>query len=72
MSAVHANLETLPRGLQLVLGLGLAMQVSGMVWVGIVLFSAFVIFTLVTLPVEFNASSRAAVQLRQLGLVSAN
>ena len=27
-------------------------------------------FHLVTLPVEFNASSRAAVQLRQLGLVT--
>jgi Zn-dependent membrane protease YugP len=47
----------------IVLGLGLALQVSGMVWLGIVLFSAFVVFTLVTLPVEFNASSRAVAAL---------
>jgi Zn-dependent membrane protease YugP len=34
-----------------------------MVWLGILLFSAFVVFTLVTLPVEFNASSRAVAAL---------
>jgi Zn-dependent membrane protease YugP len=54
----------------IVLGLGLAMQVSGMVWLGIVLFSAFVIFTLVTLPVEFNASSRAVTALVDGGIIS--
>jgi len=54
----------------IVLGLGLATQVSGMVWVGIVLFSAFVIFTLVTLPVEFNASSRAVTALVDGGIIS--
>lgn len=54
----------------IVLGLGLAMQVSGMVWLGIVLFSAFVIFTLVTLPVEFNASSRAVAALVDGGIIS--
>jgi Zn-dependent membrane protease YugP len=54
----------------IVLGLGLAMQVSGMVWLGIVLFSAFVVFTLVTLPVEFNASSRAVAALVDGGLIT--
>lgn len=54
----------------IVLGLGLAMQVSGMVWLGIVLFSAFVIFTLITLPVEFNASSRAVAALVDGGLIT--
>jgi Zn-dependent membrane protease YugP len=54
----------------IVLGLGLAMQVSGMVWVGILLFSAFVVFTLVTLPVEFNASSRAVAALIDGGIIS--
>jgi Zn-dependent membrane protease YugP len=47
----------------IVLGLGLATQATGMVWLGIILFSAFVVFTLVTLPVEFNASSRAVAAL---------
>jgi Zn-dependent membrane protease YugP len=56
----------------IVLGLGLALQVSGMIWLGIVLFSAFVIFTLVTLPVEFNASSRAVAALVDGGLITRN
>lgn len=38
--------------------------------IGILLFSATVIFQLVTLPVEFNASSRALVQIENLGIVS--
>ena len=41
-----------------------------MVWAGVVLFSAFVIFTLVTLPVEFNASSRAVAVLESEGMIS--
>jgi Zn-dependent membrane protease YugP len=36
---------------------------------GIVLFSFGVLFQLVTLPVEFDASKRALVQLNSLGLV---
>ena len=38
--------------------------------IGIVLFSAAVLFQIVTLPVEFDASRRALVQLKQLGLVT--
>jgi len=38
--------------------------------VGILLFSFAVVFQIVTLPVEFDASRRALVQLNQLGLVS--
>ncbi|WP_455538451.1 zinc metallopeptidase [Terrisporobacter sp.] len=37
--------------------------------VGILLFSASVLFQIVTLPVEFNASSRALTQLTTLGIV---
>ena len=37
---------------------------------GLALFGATVFFQLVNLPVEFNASSRAKVQLVQLGIVS--
>ena len=54
----------------IVLGLGLATQVSGLVWVGVVMFAAFVVFTLVTLPVEFNASSRAVAALVDTGIIT--
>lgn len=40
-----------------------------MLQIGILMFSATVIFQLITLPVEFNASSRALVQLQDLGIV---
>jgi uncharacterized protein len=40
-----------------------------LIWLGIGLFSAVVFFQLVNLPVEFNASSRAKVQLVQLGII---
>ncbi len=50
--------------------LGLIFQAASLVNVGIILFSAAVLFTLVTLPVEFNASRRAMVALRQMGLVT--
>ncbi|MEG0855058.1 MAG: zinc metallopeptidase [Terrisporobacter sp.] len=37
--------------------------------IGIILFAASVLFQIVTLPVEFNASSRALAQLTSLGIV---
>lgn len=49
---------------------GLAMASTQLVWAGIVLFSAFVIFTLITLPVEFNASSRAVQVLENSGMIA--
>ena len=42
----------------------------GLLDIGIFLFTFGVIFQLVTLPVEFDASKRAVVQLNRLGLVS--
>lgn len=50
--------------------IGLAMASTQMVWAGVVLFSAFVIFTLVTLPVEFNASSRAVQVLSSSNMIA--
>ena len=38
---------------------GLLFQSAGMFQIGAILFSAFVVFTLITLPVEFDASNRA-------------
>lgn len=37
--------------------------------IGIILFSASVLFQIITLPVEFNASNRAIVQMGNLGIV---
>ena len=50
---------------------GIVMQsLHFLAWVGIVLFSFVVVCQIVTLPVEFNASTRAKRQLSALGLVS--
>ncbi len=55
-------------GILCAIGIGLAS--TKMVLVGVVLFSAFVLFTLVTLPVEFNASNRAVAVLEQTGMIT--
>lgn len=49
--------------------LGLIMQMRPLLTVGIVLFSLAVLFQLVTLPVEFNASSRALHILENNGVL---
>jgi Zn-dependent membrane protease YugP len=54
----------------ILLVVGLATQISGFAILGVILFSVFVLFTLVTLPVEFDASRRAVVALQELGMVS--
>ena len=51
--------------------LGLIIGLSGLVTIGLVLFSAIVLFQLVTLPVEFDASKRALVALENGGLLAA-
>lgn len=50
--------------------MGLFLGSFGLLQIGILLFAAAVLFHLVTLPVEFDASRRALVQLEQLGLVT--
>ena len=49
---------------------GLILGATGLLQVGIILFSAAVLFQVITLPVEFNASSRALAQLNTLGIVT--
>jgi Zn-dependent membrane protease YugP len=49
---------------------GLALQSMTLIWAGIALFSTVVVFQLVNLPVEFDASRRARQQLRETGLIS--
>lgn len=49
---------------------GFIFSLFNMTMIGIIFFSTTVVFQLVTLPVEFNASSRALVQLRTLGIAT--
>lgn len=50
--------------------IGVFAQMSGLLLLGIILMAAGVIFQLVTLPVEFDASKRAMQQIEALGIVS--
>jgi Zn-dependent membrane protease YugP len=52
--------------------LGLIMGLTGLVTIGLVLFAVIVLFQLVTLPVEFDASKRALVALEGQGLLAAD
>ncbi len=47
---------------------GILLSSDGLVTVGILAFTGYVLFHLVTLPVEFNASSRALAQIEGLGI----
>ncbi len=47
---------------------GILLQLSGLLWLGVVLFGAALLFHVVTLPVEFDASRRALVYLDSRGL----
>jgi hypothetical protein len=48
---------------------GVILQLQPLAWVGIAMFAAATLFALVTLPVEFNASSRAMAELQTLGFI---
>lgn len=48
---------------------GVVVGVTQIAWAGIALFAAATLFALITLPVEFNASSRALAQLTTLGII---
>ena len=50
--------------------LGLIMGLTGLVTIGLILFAVIVLFQLVTLPVEFDASKRALVALEGQGLLA--
>lgn len=64
-----ANISSNIAWVFVIIGL-LSTAMSGMLLVGIVLMAAGVLFQLVTLPVEFNASNRAMDQMVSLGMIS--
>ncbi len=49
---------------------GFLLDMLNLIGIGIILFSAAVIFQLITLPVEFDASSRARNKLLELGMIT--
>jgi len=49
---------------------GVIFQFTGLIAVALIVFGFAVVFQFVTLPVEFNASRRAAAQLKELGLAN--
>jgi Zn-dependent membrane protease YugP len=51
---------------------GIFLQIAGFIVLAVALYSVAVLFQIVTLPVEFDASSRAKRQLNELGLVIAS
>ncbi|HQA06429.1 MAG TPA: zinc metallopeptidase [Syntrophomonadaceae bacterium] len=55
-----------------ILLLGFVINSADLIMVGIILFSAVVLFHVVTLPVELNASNRAVLQLSEAGIISAS
>jgi Zn-dependent membrane protease YugP len=48
---------------------GMLLQLTTLAWVGIILFGASSLFALITLPVEFNASTRAKELLISQGII---
>ncbi|MCU0822015.1 MAG: zinc metallopeptidase [Spirochaetes bacterium] len=56
----------------IIIMLGMVIGAMGLVKLGIVLFSLVVIFQLITLPVEFNASERAKAILVSHGILSSD
>jgi len=49
--------------------IGILLQFSGLIWLGIIFFSGSVVFAFLTLPVEWDASRRALQMLKAGGLV---
>ncbi|HEY4689402.1 MAG TPA: zinc metallopeptidase [Anaerolineae bacterium] len=50
--------------------IGLLLRSMELAWLGVIFFGGTVVFSLLTLPVELNASSRAIAMLRNDGLVT--
>lgn len=50
--------------------LGFFFEATNLIWLGIITVGVGVIFQIITLPVEFNASSRALIELNELNLVN--
>ena len=52
--------------------LGFLLRATGLLWLGIIFFGLVVLFSILTLPVEFDASRRGLILLRESGLMMSN
>jgi Zn-dependent membrane protease YugP len=50
--------------------IGFLLNFTELAWLGVILFASAVVFSLITLPVEFDASKRAKVLLHNSGVLS--
>lgn len=66
-----ANIGSKLSWVLIIIGLLLPTQYNFFVTIGIILYAAAVLFTVVTLPVEFNASARALKTIKENGLLTA-
>lgn len=51
---------------------GLIFRITGLLWLGIAFFAVMVVFTILTLPVEIDASRRGLILLREAGLMNSD
>ena len=51
---------------------GIILNISGLLWLGVFFFALMVVFSLLTLPVEFDASRRGINLLNEAGLLSSS
>jgi Zn-dependent membrane protease YugP len=51
---------------------GFLLNITGLIWIGIIFFGLMVFFTILTLPVEFDASKRGLRLLSEAGLLQAS
>ena len=58
-----------PRIAYFLIFIGLIFNLAGAFWLGVIFYGLMVLFSIVTLPVEFNASSRGRKLLREAGLM---
>ena len=65
-----ANIGSKLSWIFLIVGMILPVQFKFFITIGIIMFSASVAFTLITLPVEFNASSRALKTIQETGMLN--
>lgn len=54
----------------LLIVLGLAIAASGITWLGVILFASTTIFSLVTLPIEIDASRRGMALIKKYNLIA--
>ena len=65
-----ANIGSRLSWIIIIIGMLLPVKYNFVITIGIILFSAAVLFTLITLPVEFNASSRALKTIKETRMLN--